>query len=409
VLFSTRIGRVSAGAALTIVMLGASGSAILCVTHPAAAEALIAAVTTVTCSVTGTNYCIAGKNTSSGIGVLGSSNSGTGVRGTANSNYGIKGSSGSSDGVYGATTSGLAGVAGSAPTYYGVYGYNTGDSGIAGVYGESTGGYGVTGFSGDTYGVFGQSDANVGVAGTAYSGDGVYGYTTTSSGGTGVLGSSYNGFGVEGTTSSGTGIGINGYESSSGIGVLGSSGTGYGVLGRSSEDPLVAENNSGTVVAFVNSEGDFYYMGGLHNFAHIANGATVTSFTPRTAAPTVEDTGTAQLVGGTAAVRLDPTFAASIDLTTAYRVFITPDGDIPHPLFVAAKTATGFIVREAQAGRSTVSFDYRIVATALGQTGQRMAATNPAAIPHLALPAGIVPRLPLTKVIPSSIKPPPSP
>jgi hypothetical protein len=406
VLFSSRTGRVSAGAALAVVMFGASGSAILSVTHPAAAEALLAAVTTVTCSVTGTNYCIAGKNTSSGIGVLGSSNSGTGVRGTANSNYGIKGSSGSSDGVFGATTSGTAGVAGSGPSTYGVYGYNTGNGGTAGVYGESIGGFGVSGSSGDTFGVFGDSGESAGVAGTTYSGDGVYGYTTTSSGGTGVLGSSYNGFGVEGTTSSGKGTAVYGYESSSGIGVMGASGTGYGILGISSTYPLALENNNGQLVAYLNASGDFYYAGGLHSYARSASGATVTSFSPKTAAPTVEDTGTAQLVGGTAAVHLDPTFASAIDLTTAYRVFITPDGDTPHGLFVAAKTATGFIVREAQAGRSTVSFDYRIVATALGQTGQRMAATNPASIPHLPLPANLVPKLPQTKVIPAAIKPP---
>jgi hypothetical protein len=39
----------------------------------------------------------------------------------------------------------------------------------------------------------------------------------------------------------------------------------------------------------------------------------VTAFSPQTTLPTVEDTGTAQLVGGSAAVRLDPVFAASID------------------------------------------------------------------------------------------------
>jgi hypothetical protein len=31
------------------------------------------------------------------------------------------------------------------------------------------------------------------------------------------------------------------------------------------------------------------------------------------------------------------------------------------------------VVRESQAGHASVSFDYRIVATALGQSGQRMA------------------------------------
>ncbi len=69
---------------------------------------------------------------------------------------------------------------------------------------------------------------------------------------------------------------------------------------------------------------------------------------------------------------LDPTFAASIDGRQSYRVFVTPDGDT-NGLYVAAKTATGFIVREIHGGRSTLAFDYRIVATAWGESGQRAA------------------------------------
>ena len=98
----------------------------------------------------------------------------------------------------------------------------------------------------------------------------------------------------------------------------------------------------------------------------------------------MEDTGTAQLERGSA-MRLDPTFASSIEPGISYRVFVTPNGDM-RGLFVAAKTAGGFIVREAQAGRSTVSFDYRIVATALGESGQRMAEMAPEDAPRAAAP-----------------------
>jgi hypothetical protein len=48
-------------------------------------------------------------------------------------------------------------------------------------------------------------------------------------------------------------------------------------------------------------------------------------------------------------------------------------------------------VRESQGGRSTVTFDYRIVATAAGQANLRMAVVTPAvraAAPAAALPAG---------------------
>jgi hypothetical protein len=60
-------------------------------------------------------------------------------------------------------------------------------------------------------------------------------------------------------------------------------------------------------------------------------------------------------------------------------VFLTANGDT-HGLFVARKTAVGFAVHENEGGRSTVSFDYRIVATALGHAGQRMAVTKPGAV-----------------------------
>jgi hypothetical protein len=73
-------------------------------------------------------------------------------------------------------------------------------------------------------------------------------------------------------------------------------------------------------------------------------------------------------------------------------------------LFVASKTATGFIVREAQAGHSTVPFDYRIVATALGASGQHMEILSPAAARALA-PSAARPIAPAPK-IPARLPPP---
>lgn len=123
----------------------------------------------------------------------------------------------------------------------------------------------------------------------------------------------------------------------------------------------------------VDQYGNVSYSGSLQSVARVVGGATVTAFNATTTAPTVEDTGSAQLVAGSAVVRFDPIFAASIDPALTYRVFVTPDGDMPHGLFVALKSRNGFIVREMQAGRSSVAFDYRVVATALGKAGQRMA------------------------------------
>jgi hypothetical protein len=55
----------------------------------------------------------------------------------------------------------------------------------------------------------------------------------------------------------------------------------------------------------------------------------------------------------------------------SYHVFITPNGD-SKGLYVTAKTATGFEVRESGGGTSSLSFDYRIVAKRAGYENQRM-------------------------------------
>jgi hypothetical protein len=65
-------------------------------------------------------------------------------------------------------------------------------------------------------------------------------------------------------------------------------------------------------------------------------------------------------------------------------------------LYVAAKSARGFIVREAQGGRSTIAFDYRIVATALGGAGQRMSTTTNASMPRGDAPVVARPKPPLS-------------
>ena len=155
-------------------------------------------------------------------------------------------------------------------------------------------------------------------------------------------------------------------------------GTDYGIIGIASSYPLLLENATGNNNVFaVDSKGNVRYGGTLQSFARTIDGETARSFSPNSTQPTVEDTGTAQLVRGTGVVRLDPTFAASIEPAAGYRVFVTPDGET-HELFVASKSAAGFVVREAQAGRSTVMFDYRIVATKFGAASQHMALVSPA-------------------------------
>ena len=77
-LFKLRTGAI-AGFAIGVAALAAAAATLTA--FPAAAAGVITAVTTVSCSVTGANWCISGNNTSSGIGVIGTSKTGTGLRG----------------------------------------------------------------------------------------------------------------------------------------------------------------------------------------------------------------------------------------------------------------------------------------------------------------------------------------
>ena len=103
-----------------------------------------------------------------------------------------------------------------------------------------------------------------------------------------------------------------------------------------------------------------------------AAGTKVGAYTAEQTIRTLEDVGEAQLVNGAAYVRLDPAFVSVIDRRSNYLVFITPQGQSRGWLYVAQKTGYGFAVRETQGGRSTLAFDYRIVAKPLGSAGTRL-------------------------------------
>ena len=107
----------------------------------------------------------------------------------------------------------------------------------------------------------------------------------------------------------------------------------------------------------------------------------------------MEDFGEAQLVNGQAQVSLEPAFASTIDRHRSYLVFVTPEGDC-HGLYVANKSANGFAVRELMSGRSSVAFEYRIVAHPYGDGSQRLLPLTgkPASGAHMALARGFNPR-----------------
>jgi hypothetical protein len=354
---------------------GALGAVALTAAFPSVAKGAVVAVTTVSCSVTGSNWCISGNDTSSGIGVIGTSKTGTGLRGTSTSQYGLKATSGSNYAILAQSTTGKAAISASTTSGYGVYGFTT--SGGIGLYGSSSDGYGVYGTttSGSGYGLVGlESGSGTGLYGSTASGNGLYGFASGT--GTGATITANTGSALIARSAGGPTV----YARNSKGNATDVEGSYIALLGRTPSGgfPIVATDPSGNNLFYVDGAGNVSYKGGLFHFAAIGRGLSVKSFSADTTEPTVEDTGTAQLVNGVGTVRLDPTFAGSIESGKSYRVFVTPNGDT-RGLFVATKTPGGFIVREAQSGRSTVTFDYRIVATALGRAGQRMALTSDAA------------------------------
>ena len=75
-IFTRRTRRLGAVALGATILCGAAAATVAA--NPAGAAGFVSAVTTVSCSVTGANWCISGNNSGSGIGVIGTSKSGTG-------------------------------------------------------------------------------------------------------------------------------------------------------------------------------------------------------------------------------------------------------------------------------------------------------------------------------------------
>jgi hypothetical protein len=144
-----------------------------------------------------------------------------------------------------------------------------------------------------------------------------------------------------------------------------------GDVDRSNTYPWLAQDGSGNDLDFTDASGNMYVHGSYLNFAKTRNGNVAMAYTPKSTSPTVEDNGTAHLVNGTAVVQLGSAFADTIDMSRAYQVMITPDGDT-RGLFVASKSPTSFVVREVQGGRGTLDFDYHIYASQAGEAGVRM-------------------------------------
>jgi hypothetical protein len=287
---------------------------------------------------------------------------------------------GYNSGVVGKTTNGAYGVQGISST--GAYG------GVAGI---GTDGDGVDGNSTSGKGVYGSSSTDVGVFGYSTSGDGVYAESTTSYG---LYASSasapaiyaestYIAMQAKADINGGKGayletVGPNGSGSyaenlaTTGNGV-GSFGEGFaGVDGQArdaSSYALIGANSSGSTVFSVDNSGNVAMVGTTGELVKTQQGAVGRMFVSKSTMQTMEDFGSGELVNGAGVVHLDPSFAQMID-GGGYQVFLTPDGD-NRGLFVAAKSASSFVVRESQGGHSTLAFDYRILARQYGHAADR--------------------------------------
>jgi hypothetical protein len=292
---------------------------------------------------------------------------------------------------------------------YGVYGVSFGTNGI-GVYGSGDGptpapsatpslaleSTGVVGNSASGEGVFGSTEFpnfnadsltnpaagvigednytsaytdNMGIAGETTDGDfGVAGLSGTGAIG-GVVGTGYGGvFGISFDDGSDFPNAAGGWFSGT-YAIYGQSATASGSSNLSY--PLYLEDSANAPLFYVDNSGNVSYSGTLTALARTRSAAVkARTYTPSSTHPTTEDFGEAQLVNGASYVRLDPTFAQSIDDRTAYMVFVTPEGDT-NGVYVSGKSMSGFTVRENKGGRSNVAFSYRIVAAQYGTTGQR--------------------------------------
>ena len=144
---------------------------------------------------------------------------------------------------------------------------------------------------------------------------------------------------------------------------------------------FIAEGPTGR--AYVDASGNEY----APNYFLVSTPSADRAVAAYTAAETrasIEDTGTAQLTNGTGVVRFDAAFSRAIDVRNGYQVFLTPDGDVRAPLYVAQKFARGFTVRESERGRSSIFFDYRVVAQRAGSSDVRLPEIREPALPPLA-------------------------
>jgi hypothetical protein len=198
-----------------------------------------------------------------------------------------------------------------------------------------------------------------GVDGSATSGNGVFGNATA--GGYGVYGQSDVNFGIAGVTGNGPAAYVsNDSAEAYTMRITNQSTAGY---------LLEADNGKCDPCLSLDPTGNLRITGAI-----IANMGAVSrtqnpnsdlmAYGEQSTLPTIEDVGSAQLVNGSATVAIAADFRQTVE-GSRYMVFLTPYGDNAG-LYIASRTPSEFVVRESRGGRSTLAFDYRIVAQRYG-------------------------------------------
>jgi hypothetical protein len=270
-------------------------------------------------------------NSGYGYGVYGISSSGTGIYGSSSSGVAIYGISTSSNGVIGKT---------SAASYPAVVGLApSADKGVMGLAGPSGATYG------NAAGVYGESTTGSGVIGA-----------TTGSGTAAVWGYTGNAYALSGRNSSSTyaTLILNNYSSNS-----------AGLLFRAVSPNYL---NYGCSI-WVN--GDLFCNGFKSAVVSIAGGRQVALYAVEATENWFEDFGSGKLESGAATVQLDPTYLQTVNTQVHYHVILTPMGEC-NGLYVARELPASFEVRELGGGKSSVGFDYRIVARRKGSENVRL-------------------------------------
>jgi len=187
--------------------------------------------------------------------------------------------------------------------------------------------------SGSYAGLFGQGTGTTGtgVIGQGYNGGHFVGSTGDGVSGGSTSGNGVYGGGVTGVYGSGTSIGVNGIGPSYGVLAQGN----LGATGTKSAVVVLPDDRVVSLYAIESPENWF------------------------------EDFGSGTLQDGAVTIALDATFAQTVSPETGYHVFLTPNGEC-EGLYVSQKTAKSFEVHELRSGKSSVAFDYRIVARRKG-------------------------------------------